>query len=114
MNRYNEERITSIELAWRTGYYRLVSFNVIDIMIIRTLFNKGSRVPLRGKVNEAVTTGVRVVDTILPIGRGQRQLIIGDRFTGKTSIYINTIINQNRNNYIKSVEGFGCKRVLGV
>ena len=65
-------------------------------MIIRTLFNKGSRVPLRGKVNEAVTTGVRVVDTILPIGRGQRQLIIGDRFTGKTSIYINTIINQNR------------------
>ena len=86
----------------------------IDFMIIRTLFNKGSRVPLRGKVNEAVTTGVRVVDTILPIGRGQRQLIIGDRFTGKTSIYINTIINQNRNNYIKSVEGFGCKRVLGV
>ena len=53
------------------------------ITIIRTLFNKGSRVPLRGKVNEAVTTGVRVVDTILPIGRGQRQLIIGDRFTVK-------------------------------
>ena len=48
---------------------------MLDIMIIRTLFNKGSRVPLRGKVNEAVTTGVRVVDTILPIGRGQRQLI---------------------------------------
>ena len=89
-------------------------FTFIAFMIIRTLFNKGSRVPLRGKVNEAVTTGVRVVDTILPIGRGQRQLIIGDRFTGKTSIYINTIINQNRNNYIKSVEGFGCKRVLGV
>ena len=37
---------------------------LLDIMIIRTLFNKGSRVPLRGKVNEAVTTGVRVVDTI--------------------------------------------------
>ena len=84
------------------------------LMIIRTLCNKGSRVPLRGKVNEAVTTGVRVVDTILPIGRGQRQLIIGDRFTGKTSIYIQTILNQNRNNYMKSVEGFGCKRVLGV
>ena len=54
------------------------------ITIIRTLFNKGSRVPLRGKVNEALITGVRVVDTILPIGRGQRQLIIGDRFTGKS------------------------------
>ena len=92
----------------------LNEINVVMLMIIRTLCNKGSRVPLRGKVNEAVTTGVRVVDTILPIGRGQRQLIIGDRFTGKTTIYVNTIINQNRNNYIKSLEGFGSKRVLGV
>ena len=83
-------------------------------VIFRTLFNKGSRVPIRGKVNEALTTGLRVVDTILPIGRGQRQVIIGDRFTGKTSIYINTIINNNRNNFIKSVEGFGCKRLFGV
>ena len=91
-----------------------LSFITAGTAIFRTLFNKGSRVPIRGKVNEALTTGLRVVDTILPIGRGQRQLIIGDRFTGKTSIYINTIINQNRNNYIKSVEGFGCKRVLGV
>ena len=74
----------------------------------------GCRVPLRGRVNEPIMTGLRVVDTILPIGRGQRQLIIGDRFTGKTSIYINTIINNNRNNFIKSVEGFGCKRLFGV
>ena len=43
--------------------------------IFRTLFNKGSRVPIRGKVNEALTTGVRVVDTILLIGRSQRRLI---------------------------------------
>ena len=55
-------------------------------LIFRTLFNKGSRVPIRGKVNEALTTGLRAVDTILPIGRGQRQLIIGDRFTGKTTV----------------------------
>jgi len=74
----------------------------------------GCRVPLRGRVNEPIMTGLRVVDTILPIGRGQRQLIIGDRFTGKTSIYINTIMNQNRNNFIKSVEGFGSKRLFGV
>ncbi len=65
-------------------------------------------------MNEALTTGLRVVDTILPIGRGQRQVIIGDRFTGKTSVYVNTMINQNRNNYLKSVEGFGSKRVVGV
>ena len=57
-----------------------------ELIIFRTLFNKGSRVPIRGKVNEALTTGLRIVDTILPIGRGQRQLIIGDRFTGKTTV----------------------------
>ena len=68
-------------------------FTFIAFMIIRTLFNKGSRVPLRGKVNEAVTTGVRVVDTILPIGRGQRQLIIGDRFTG--NIHFKTMSSRN-------------------
>ena len=85
-----------------------------DGVIFRTLFNKGCRVPIRGKVNEALTTGLRVVDTILPIGRGQRQVIIGDRFTGKTTVYVNTMINQNRNNYLKSVEGFGSKRVFGV
>ena len=50
-----------------------------------------------------------MVDTILPIGRGQRQLIIGDRFTGKTSIYINTIINQNRNKTIKARLAIGIR-----
>jgi F0F1-type ATP synthase alpha subunit len=74
----------------------------------------GCRVPLRGRINESIMTGLRVVDTILPIGRGQRQLIIGDRFTGKTSIYLNTIINNNRNNFIKSIDGFGSKRLYGV
>ena len=65
-----------------------LSKNIINqnAVIFRTLFNKGSRVPSRGKVNEALVTGVRVIDAILPIGRGQRQLIIGDRFTGKTSV----------------------------
>ena len=86
----------------------------IIIWVSRYVFTMGCRVPLRGRVNEPIMTGLRVVDTILPIGRGQRQLIIGDRFTGKTSIYINTIINNNRNNFIKSVEGFGCKRLFGV
>ena len=90
------------------------SFSISLKHIFRTLFNKGSRVPIRGKVNEALTTGLRIVDTILPIGRGQRQLIIGDRFTGKTTVIVNTMINQNRNNYLKSVEGFGSKRLFGV
>ena len=70
--------------------------------------------PLRGKVNEGLHTGLRVIDTILPIGRGQRQLMIGDRFTGKTNIYISTIMNQDRNNFLKSIDGFGSRRVFGV
>ena len=67
--------------------------SLLVLLIIRTLCNKGSRVPLRGKVNEAVSSGVRVVDTILPIGRGQRQLIIGDRFTG--NIHFKTMSSRN-------------------
>jgi F-type H+-transporting ATPase subunit alpha len=74
----------------------------------------GIRVPIRTKVNEPICTGYRVVDTILPIGRGQRQLIIGDRFSGKTSCFVGGVMIQNRNNFIKSVDGFGSKRVYGV
>jgi len=90
------------------------STDVPIIWVSRYVFNMGFRVPLRGKVNEQLVTGLALVDTILPIGRGQRQLIIGDRFTGKTSIYLVSVINQNRNNFIKSVDGFGCKRVISV
>ena len=97
-----------------SSYKRLINSSFYKIWVSRYVFNMGCRVPLRGKVNEPMCTGLRVVDTILPIGRGQRQLIIGDRFTGKTSIYINTIIQQNRNNFIKSVDGFGSKRLFGV
>jgi len=43
-------------------------------------------------------TGIKAVDSLVPIGRGQRELIIGDRQTGKTSVAIDTIINQKRFN----------------
>ena len=46
---------------------------------------RGIRIALRAKVNDSSITGLRVVDSILPVGRGQRQLILGDRYTGKTS-----------------------------
>ena len=52
----------------------------------------------RQPVNEPLQTGIKAVDAMIPIGRGQRELIIGDRQTGKTSIAIDTIINQ-RSNY---------------
>ena len=48
----------------------------------------------RAPVNEPVATGLTVVDSMIPIGRGQRELIIGDRQTGKTAIALDTIINQ--------------------
>jgi len=48
----------------------------------------------RVPVKEMLTTGIRIVDAILPVGKGQRQLVIGDRMTGKTSIAVDTILNQ--------------------
>jgi F-type H+-transporting ATPase subunit alpha len=51
----------------------------------------------RQSVNEPMQTGLKAVDSLFPIGRGQRELIIGDRQTGKTSIAIDTIINQKNN-----------------
>ncbi len=48
----------------------------------------------RSGVNEPIHTGIKAIDSMIPIGRGQRELIIGDRQTGKTTIAIDTIINQ--------------------
>ena len=48
----------------------------------------------RQPVSEAVQTGIKIIDSTVPIGRGQRELIIGDRQTGKTAIAVDTIINQ--------------------
>ena len=48
-------------------------------------------------MNEPLATGIKAIDSMTPIGRGQRQLIIGDRSTGKTTIAIDTIINQKQN-----------------
>ena len=45
-------------------------------------------------VDKPVATGIKVIDAIIPIGRGQRELIIGDRQTGKTAIAVDTILNQ--------------------
>lgn len=52
----------------------------------------------RKSVHEPVQTGIKAIDSLIPIGRGQRELIIGDRQTGKTAVVIDTIINQKRIN----------------
>jgi F-type H+/Na+-transporting ATPase subunit alpha len=48
----------------------------------------------REPVNQPLQTGVKAIDSMIPIGRGQRELIIGDRSTGKSAIALTTIINQ--------------------
>jgi len=58
------------------------------------LERKAPGVLFRQPVNEPLQTGVKAIDAMIPIGRGQRELIIGDRQTGKTAIAIDTIINQ--------------------
>jgi len=50
----------------------------------------------RKSVHEPMQTGVKCVDSLVPIGRGQRELIIGDRQTGKTTIAVDAIINQKK------------------
>ncbi len=61
------------------------------------LERKAPGVIFRQPVNEPLQTGIKAVDSMVPIGRGQRELIIGDRQIGKTSIAIDTIINQREN-----------------
>jgi F-type H+-transporting ATPase subunit alpha len=103
----------------RTG--KIASINVSEGMLGRVINPLGepidgkgaiageaTRMPLERKapgviyrqpVNQPLQTGLKAIDAMIPIGRGQRELIIGDRQTGKTTIAVDTIINQ-RNNYL--------------
>ena len=64
----------------------------------------------REPVNTPLKTGIKTIDTLIPIGRGQRELIIGDRQTGKTAIAIDTIINQRGKDLICIYVAIGQKR----
>ena len=63
----------------------------------RALEVQAPTVTQRQSVNEPLQTGLKAIDAMIPVGRGQRQLIIGDRQTGKTAIAIDTILNQKEN-----------------
>lgn len=69
-------------------------------LIEMPLERKAPGVIFRQGVNEPLQTGIKAIDAMIPIGRGQRELIIGDRQTGKSAIAVDTIINQ-RENYEK-------------
>jgi len=70
----------------------------------------------RQSVTEPMATGIKAIDTMIPIGRGQRELLIGDRQTGKTAVALDTIINSAKNNLICIYCAIGQKRssVAGV
>lgn len=64
----------------------------------------------REPVNQPLQTGIKAIDALIPIGRGQRELIIGDRQTGKTAIAIDTIINQKGQNMLCVYVAIGQKK----
>ena len=64
----------------------------------------------RQSVTEPMNTGIKAIDTMIPIGRGQRELLIGDRQTGKTAVALDTIINSAKNDLICIYCAIGQKR----
>jgi proton translocating ATP synthase F1 alpha subunit len=68
--------------------------------LLREVDTKAIGIIPRQSVNEPMQTGVKVVDALTPVGCGQRELIIGDRQSGKTTIAIDTIINQRKNGHL--------------
>ena len=116
----SSEGIKEGDVAHRTG--RIASIDVSEEMIGRVINTLGEPIdggaPIGGEkyempldrkapgvvfrqpVNEPLQTGLKAIDSMVPIGRGQRELIIGDRQTGKSAIAIDTIINQ-RENFLK-------------
>lgn len=117
------------DLVRRTG--RVLSIGVSDAVLSRTLDSLGKPVdggatfkpkkymPLekiapgvmaRQSVTVPLQTGIKAIDAMIPIGRGQRELLIGDRSTGKTSVALGTILNQNDQNVICVYVSIGQKR----
>ncbi|HKI52346.1 MAG TPA: F0F1 ATP synthase subunit alpha, partial [Geothermobacteraceae bacterium] len=71
---------------------------------------KAPGIVARKSVHEPMQTGLKAIDSMVPIGRGQRELIIGDRQTGKTAVAIDTIINQKGNGVVCIYVAIGQKR----
>jgi F-type H+-transporting ATPase subunit alpha len=82
----------------------------IDTTEFRRMEIKAPGIVKRQPVKEALQTGLKAIDGMIPIGRGQRELIIGDRQTGKTAVALDTIINQKGLNVICIYVAIGQKR----
>lgn len=75
----------------------------LNITRFRNIEMKAPGIGARSPVNEPLLTGILGIDSLIPVGRGQRELIIGDRQTGKTSVAVDAIINQRNVSYSKQV-----------
>ena len=82
----------------------------IDVKERRRIEIKAPGIVARQPVKEPLQTGLKAIDAMIPIGRGQRELIIGDRQTGKTAVAVDTIINQKGGNVICIYVAIGQKR----
>lgn len=83
---------------------------VIDATETRFIEEKAKGIMARKSVHEPLQTGIKAIDALVPIGRGQRELIIGDRQTGKTTVATDTIINQKGQDVICIYVAIGQKQ----
>ena len=82
----------------------------VETQDFRFVEEKAKGIMARKSVHEPLQTGLKAIDALVPIGRGQRELIIGDRQTGKTTVAIDTIINQKNQNMICIYVAIGQKQ----
>ncbi|CEO31371.1 F0F1 ATP synthase subunit alpha [Paraclostridium sordellii] len=125
----DDSRIKEGDIVKRTG--NIVQVPVGDVMIGRVVNSLGQPVDGKGpikadkfrpveseatgimarkSVHEPLQTGIKAIDAMIPIGKGQRELVIGDRQTGKTSICIDTILNQKGKDVVCIYVAIGQKR----
>ncbi|MCW9027203.1 MAG: F0F1 ATP synthase subunit alpha, partial [Thiovulaceae bacterium] len=81
----------------------------IETTETRFVEEKAPGIMNRKSVHEPLATGIKAIDALVPIGRGQRELIIGDRQTGKTTVALDTIINQKGNGVVSIYVAVGQK-----
>ena len=81
----------------------------IETTETRFVEEKAPGIMERKSVHEPLATGIKSIDALVPIGRGQRELIIGDRQTGKTTVALDTIINQKGNGVVSIYVAIGQK-----
>ncbi|PAF55516.1 MMOB1660 family gliding motility ATPase complex subunit [Mycoplasmopsis agassizii] len=95
-----------------TALAELISFTKRsdDVLAVQDVFAEAKPIYTRRAISQPLETGITVVDAILPIGKGQKQLILGDKGTGKTAIALNAMIAQKDKETVNIYVGVGKKR----